>query len=239
MLLAETLDLLRQCWKARPPGYDATTPLQERWLFPGRKPGKPITTRQLSRLFHEAADAAGIKKSVTLHALRHSFATHRGGAEDPTGSTLPGDSFPPPPATPSAGRHGGQHTALIPGLRVRHRTLARSQGHSGNGRIAPRRPNTRPKAIVQEQFSTWVIHGTWFSPPRPSQECDPHSVNSNGPRPNRQGWKSSQFSPPTSPVWGCFGSSRRIAIPRVSPRSHGLSVAFPRLQALRPSTKDT
>jgi len=44
-------------------------------LFPGRKPGKPMTTRQLSRLFHEAADAAGIKKKVTLHALRHSFAT--------------------------------------------------------------------------------------------------------------------------------------------------------------------
>ena len=76
MLSAETLDLLRQWWKARPPGYDATTPLQERWLFPGRKPGKPMTTRQLSRLFQEAADAAGIKKSVTLHALRHSFATH-------------------------------------------------------------------------------------------------------------------------------------------------------------------
>ena len=52
------------------------TPLQERWLFPGSRLGKPMTTRQLSRLFHEAADAAGIKKSVTLHALRHSFATH-------------------------------------------------------------------------------------------------------------------------------------------------------------------
>jgi len=76
MLSAETLDLLRQWWKARPPGYDATTPLQERWLFPGRKPGKPMTTRQLSRLFQEAVDAAGIMKSVTLHALRHSFATH-------------------------------------------------------------------------------------------------------------------------------------------------------------------
>src|SRR5438477_8697453 len=62
-------------WKARP-GFDATTLLQERWLFPGRRPGRPMTTRQLSRLFHEAADEAGIKKSVTLHALRHSFATH-------------------------------------------------------------------------------------------------------------------------------------------------------------------
>jgi site-specific recombinase XerD len=35
-----------------------------------------MTTRQLNRLFHEAADNAGIKKGVTLHALRHSFATH-------------------------------------------------------------------------------------------------------------------------------------------------------------------
>ena len=35
-----------------------------------------MTTRQLSRLFHQAADAAGIKKAVTVHALRHSFATH-------------------------------------------------------------------------------------------------------------------------------------------------------------------
>ena len=76
MLSAETLDLLRQWWKARPSRYDTGTPLQERWLFPGNRRGKPMTTRQLNRLFHEAADAAGIKKGVTLHALRHSFATH-------------------------------------------------------------------------------------------------------------------------------------------------------------------
>ena len=75
MLSPETLDVLRQWWKARR-GFDATTPLQERWLFPGRRPGTPMTTRQLSRLFHEAVNEAGIKKSVTLHALRHSFATH-------------------------------------------------------------------------------------------------------------------------------------------------------------------
>jgi integrase/recombinase XerD len=76
MLSSEMLDLLRQWWKVRPSRYDAGIPLQERWLFPGRKPGKPMTTRQLNRLFHEAADAAGIRKGVTLHALRHSFATH-------------------------------------------------------------------------------------------------------------------------------------------------------------------
>src|SRR3954452_12843780 len=75
MLSPETVDLLRQWWKVRR-GFDDTTPLQERWLFPGRRLGKPLTTRPLSRLFHEAADEAGIKKSVTLHALRHSFATH-------------------------------------------------------------------------------------------------------------------------------------------------------------------
>jgi integrase/recombinase XerD len=75
MLPAQTLDLLRQWWKVRR-GFDATTPLQERWLFPGRKPGTPMTTRQLRRLFNEAANEAGIKKGVTLHALRHSFATH-------------------------------------------------------------------------------------------------------------------------------------------------------------------
>ena len=76
MLSPETLGLLRQWWKARPSRYDAGTPVAERWLFPGNRRGKPMTTRQLSRLFHQAAEAAGIKKAVTLHALRHSFATH-------------------------------------------------------------------------------------------------------------------------------------------------------------------
>jgi integrase/recombinase XerD len=76
MLSPDTLDLLRQWWKTRRRGFDSTTPMAERWLFPGQRPGRPMTTRQLSRLFHEAADAAGIRKGVTLHALRHSFATH-------------------------------------------------------------------------------------------------------------------------------------------------------------------
>jgi site-specific recombinase XerD len=77
MLSPEMLDLLRQWWKARPARHDAGMPPQERWLFPSRKSaGRPITTRHFNRLFHEAADAARIKKGVTLHTLRHSFATH-------------------------------------------------------------------------------------------------------------------------------------------------------------------
>jgi site-specific recombinase XerD len=76
MLSPEMLSLLRQWWKARPRWYDIGVLPQERWLFPGIRRGKPMTTRQLNRLFHQAADAAGIRKPVTLHSLRHSFATH-------------------------------------------------------------------------------------------------------------------------------------------------------------------
>src|ERR1700694_988560 len=50
MLSPETFDLLRQWWKVRPSRHDATTPLQERWLLPGRRPGKRITTRHVRPL---------------------------------------------------------------------------------------------------------------------------------------------------------------------------------------------
>lgn len=76
MLPPEVLALLRQWWKERPTRYDTGVPPEQRWLFPGRRPGRPITTRQLGRLFHATAEAAGIRKPVTLHSLRHSFATH-------------------------------------------------------------------------------------------------------------------------------------------------------------------
>jgi site-specific recombinase XerD len=67
MLSPHLLTLLRAWWKAaRPQG----------WLFPGRDRVQPMTTRQLNRACHAAAHMAEIDKRVSLHTLRHSFATH-------------------------------------------------------------------------------------------------------------------------------------------------------------------
>jgi integrase/recombinase XerD len=76
MLSPETLDLLRAWWKVRTKRDDHGIPAGERWLFPGRRKGLHLTARQVSRLFIETVEAAGLKKKLTLHALRHSFATH-------------------------------------------------------------------------------------------------------------------------------------------------------------------
>jgi len=46
------------------------------WLFPGQNPVNPLSTRQLNRAFHFARKAAEIDKAVSLHSLRHAFATH-------------------------------------------------------------------------------------------------------------------------------------------------------------------
>ncbi|MEA2956317.1 MAG: integrase/recombinase XerD [Alphaproteobacteria bacterium] len=67
MLSPVLLELLRDWWRiARP----------KAWLFPGRDPLQPMSTRQLNRACHAAADMAEITKRVSPHTLRHSFATH-------------------------------------------------------------------------------------------------------------------------------------------------------------------
>ena len=73
MLSPQLLELLRAWWRE---GRRLGVLLPRGWLFPGRNPVEPLSTRQLNRAVHAAAEAAGIKKRVSPHTLRHSFATH-------------------------------------------------------------------------------------------------------------------------------------------------------------------
>jgi integrase/recombinase XerD len=73
MLPPVLLERLRVWWRvARAQG----TMLDGGWLFPGLNPIDPLSTRQLNRAIHAAAEAARIDKRVSMHTLRHSFATH-------------------------------------------------------------------------------------------------------------------------------------------------------------------
>ena len=47
-----------------------------KWLFEGAKAGRYLSRRSIEKVFEQARDRAGIKKDVSVHDLRHSFATH-------------------------------------------------------------------------------------------------------------------------------------------------------------------
>ena len=67
MLSPQLLGILRAYWRlARPRTF----------LFPGRDPDQPINPAALHTACRAAVEEAGLAKRVTLHALRHSFATH-------------------------------------------------------------------------------------------------------------------------------------------------------------------
>ena len=67
------LKILRAWWRD---GQAKHKLLPGGWLFPGQNPIDPLSTRQLNRAFHLARNAAEIDKRVSLHSLRHAFATH-------------------------------------------------------------------------------------------------------------------------------------------------------------------
>ena len=67
MLSAQLLAILRSYWRlARP----------TRWLFAGRDPTRPIEPTVLHAACRSACAAAGLAKRVSVHTLRHCFATH-------------------------------------------------------------------------------------------------------------------------------------------------------------------
>lgn len=67
MLSEQLLAILRRHYKRLRPRF---------YLFPGPDPAMPLSTRSLQRACRAAANKVGICKSVTVHTLRHSFATH-------------------------------------------------------------------------------------------------------------------------------------------------------------------
>jgi integrase/recombinase XerD len=67
MLSPRLLDTLRRYWRATRP---------EEWLFPGDRPGQPITTSAVELACKTAHRLSGIAKPVTPHSLRHAFAVH-------------------------------------------------------------------------------------------------------------------------------------------------------------------
>ena len=73
MLSPTLLQLLRAWWRH---AHAQRKMLPGGWLFPGQNPVNPLSPRQLNRAFHLARQAAKIDKAVSLHSLRHAFATH-------------------------------------------------------------------------------------------------------------------------------------------------------------------
>jgi site-specific recombinase XerD len=76
MLSPRLLEVLRCWWRSQHlPGQRRNTSSED-WLFPGWRKGRHMNIDSLQIACREAARAAGLDKRVTVHTLRHSFATH-------------------------------------------------------------------------------------------------------------------------------------------------------------------
>ena len=76
MLSPRLLEVLRCWWRSWHPSPQLRNVSPEDWLFPGWRKGRHMNTESLQTVCREAARLAGLAKRVTVHTLRHSFATH-------------------------------------------------------------------------------------------------------------------------------------------------------------------
>jgi site-specific recombinase XerD len=76
MLSPRLLEVLRCWWRSQYPAGQRPNTSPEDWLFPGFRRGRHMNAESLQTACREAARAAGLSKRVTVHTLRHSFATH-------------------------------------------------------------------------------------------------------------------------------------------------------------------
>uniref|UniRef100_UPI0025EE22EC tyrosine-type recombinase/integrase n=1 Tax=Thiohalocapsa sp. TaxID=2497641 RepID=UPI0025EE22EC len=105
-LLSPTLlKVLRAWWRE---GNARGKMLPHGWLFPGQDPINPLSTRQLNRACHAAAEKSGPAKRLSPHTTRPRFPTER---------LATGDDLPPltaPPAPKNRGTHAPTHPAANP-----------------------------------------------------------------------------------------------------------------------------
>jgi hypothetical protein len=154
------LDVLRAWWRE---GRRLGALLPGSWLFPGRNPIEPLSTRQLNRAIHAAAEAAGIKKRVSLHTLRHSFGARIGATAvlHSWGSAMTHHphELPLGPSPCSAAKVArGQDRGVIPdegrlrGQAVWKRPEIRALADSGMGVVALEIPRLGAWGVAMHRF---------------------------------------------------------------------------------------
>jgi len=151
------LEELRAYWRRYRPAA---------WLFPGAFPGRPLNDGSLHRLCQRVVKRSGLTKAVTLHTLRHSFATHllEAGIDVVTVQTILGHSNL---KTTARYRHSStRRLQQMPDLRDRLLlpTLTAVPAPTPTGEV----PSGVPPALSGRHWKWRMLYGNTAKPSWPS-----------------------------------------------------------------------